>query len=186
MVSIPAGTGSEDALAASAFGVLALLKDNLAGKGYTLSIQDEDEVVIKALTQHGGHLSIIGIQQDHLDPFKLVCWLGKALISHLEAGDGDSQREVIIDGLIETLDELLFLETDENALVAAEDKELLKRMLVAEMTNQCDHGIGFNGLYIAFHFARGAVKSLTARNLIKKAKDTNGVKPDRANKPYAT
>jgi hypothetical protein len=63
--------GKEDVKAA--YGVLQLLKDNLP-KNCKLSIEREEEIVIKALTRHGNHLSAISVAPTHLDPFKLLCW----------------------------------------------------------------------------------------------------------------
>lgn len=142
----------------AAFGVLSLLKDNLATHS-ELSIADEDEVVIAALKRHGAHLSTHAIDQTHLDPFKLICWLGCEIVNRLDRGEGfQTQASTVCDSVIKSLEEILGLETDLTVNVPSEDKTLIKRLLMEELNGNTDHGIGFNGLFIAFHCLRSAGK----------------------------
>lgn len=150
------GNGGE--LKRAAFGVLSLLKDNLANHT-TLSIQDEDEVVIAALKRHGLHLSTHAIDQTHLDPFKLVCWLGCEIVNRLDRGDGhESQAETISGAVFKSLEEILALETDLTIGVPSDDRTLILRFLMEEIKGNPDHGIGFNGLFVAFHCLRSTFK----------------------------
>lgn len=151
---------TEEDLKRAAFGVLKVLKDNV-GERHTLSISQEDEIVIAALKRHGAHLSTHGIDQKHLDPFKLIAWLGCEIINGLERGDGfEHQAGVVLDSIIKSLEEILAFETEKYVCVRSEDKELLKRLLLQELLHNPAHGIGFNGLFIAFHCLRSAYKQV--------------------------
>jgi hypothetical protein len=155
---MPQEDGEE--LKKAAFGVLSLLKDNL-GAHSILSIEDEDEVVIAALKRHGLHLSTHAIDQTHLDPFKLICWLGVEIVSRLEEGDGfEHQAGTILDAVIKSLEEVLALETSLSVRVPQDDKMLIKRFLMEEIKGNPDHGIGFNGLFVAFHCLRSTFKQM--------------------------
>jgi len=37
---------------------------------------------------------------------------------------------------------------------------MLKRFVMEELKDNCDHGIGFNGLFVAFHCLRSTYKQL--------------------------
>ncbi len=143
----------------AAFGVLQLLKDNLP-KVCNLSIQQEDEFVINALRRHGAHLSTHSIDQSHLDPFKLLCWMGCAIINGLD-GDSQNQAETILNALITSLEEILMLETEGRVRLLDKDKALIERLVLEEIKGNGDHGIGFNGLFVAFHCLRSTYKQLT-------------------------
>jgi hypothetical protein len=143
--------GSED-LKRAAFGALKLLKDNLPAHS-KLSVAREDEVVISALSRHGIHLSTHAIDQAHLDPFKLLCWIGCAIIDGIE-DETYYQHGAVLDSLINSLEEVLVLETGQSVLLESGDRELLKRFIMEELKGNGDHGIGFNGLFIAFHCLR--------------------------------
>lgn len=157
---MPEGDGEE--LKKAAFGVLTVLKDNLVAHS-SLSIVDEYEVVIAALKRHGVHLSTHAIDQTHLDPFKLICWLGAEVIGRLDRGDGvESQAETILGAVIKSLEEVLALETKLAVTLRPNDKTLIKRLLMEEIKGNCDHGIGFNGLFVAFHCLRSTFKQMNA------------------------
>ena len=157
----------DEGLQREAFGVFTLLKDQLAALGHILTEDSEERLVIDALTRHEGHLAVIIVQQNKLDPFKLACWLGDALIRSIPETK-TKERTSALDGLINTLETLLYFETGEAVFVNDEDRTLLHRMLAEELSGNGEHGIGFNGLYVAFHFSCATVKDLNSRNLIKK------------------
>ena len=138
-------------------------KDNLP-EGCKLSIEDEYEMVIAALNRHGIHLSTHAIDQTHLDPFKLLCWLGCEIVGRLEKGEGfDHQAETILDSVIQSLEIVLALETENGLRLDVPDKMLFKRFLMEEIWGNGNHGIGFNGLFVAFHCMRAAYRKLTGK-----------------------
>jgi hypothetical protein len=148
-----------DQIKKEAFGALSALKDNLP-KGCKLSIEDEDEVVISALKRHGEHLSTHAVNQGHVDPFKLICWIGRAIIERLEKEVSYHQHATILDALIFTLEQILVLETKRIVRLTINDRELLKRLVMEEIKGNGNHGIGFNGLFIAFHCFRSTYNQL--------------------------
>lgn len=153
--------GSAGDLKRAAHGVLQSLKDNLP-KNCELSVEREDEVVINALTRHDLHLSTHAIDQNHLDPFKLACWIGCEIIKALE-DTSYHQHETVFDALVDTLEEFLVLETNRAVLLQRDDRELLKRLFMAELKGNGEHGIGFNGLFIAFHCLRATYNQLKGK-----------------------
>jgi hypothetical protein len=148
------GTSDPESIKRAAFGALQILKDNLP-EGCKLSIDKEDNVVITALKRHGTHLDTHTVSQHHLDPYKLVCWLGCAIIDGIEDVTFYQQR-VVVDAIIKTLEEFLAYETSCQVRVTPNDRELLKRLMMAELTGKPEHGIGFNGLFMAFHCYRSS------------------------------
>jgi hypothetical protein len=158
-------SGSPD-LQKEAYGVLLLLQEHLP-KNYSLDLQNKEELVIDALRSHGDHLSLISIQQNRVDAFKLACWLSRSILRSLEADPSFSQHLAIVESLLKTLEEILFLDTDGNVRFSKEDRELLRRMAMAEIKGECDHGIGANGLYIAFHAAWATFISLHQQGKLK-------------------
>lgn len=152
------GLGDPEDIKRAAFGALQILKDNLP-KGCELSIDKEDNIVIAALKRHGTHLHTHTVSQHHLDPYKLVCWLGCAIIDGIEDVEFH-QHELVLDAVIKTLEEFLVYETSYRVCVIPNDRELLKRLIMAELKGNPDHGIGFNGLWFAFHCYRSAFHQL--------------------------
>lgn len=142
-----------------AYGALLVLQDNLPSN-CKLRIEDEEEIVISALKRHGDHISTHRVDQEHLDAFKLLCWLGGALIERLETGESYTQHETILEALIVTLEEVLVLETNRQVKLTPKDHRLIKQFVMEEIKGNPDHGIGFNGLFIAFHCLRSTYKQL--------------------------
>jgi hypothetical protein len=152
------GPSDPESIKRAAFGALQMLKDNLP-KGCKLSIDKEDNVVIIALKRHGTHLDTHQVSQHHLDPYKLVCWLGCAIIEGIE-DETFYQQGTVVDAIIKTLEEFLVYETSYRVCVTPNDRELFKRLMKAEMTGSPQHGIGFNGLFMAFHCYRSSFHQL--------------------------
>lgn len=143
----------------AAFGAFLRLKDNLPDN-CKLSVENEDRFVIDALGMHGSHLSTHSIDQTHLDPIKLICWIGCAIINGLDQDIAYAQAETILDALINSLEEILSLETNGEVILPKADRILLKRLLMEEIKGNPRHGIGFNGLFIAFHCLRSTYKQI--------------------------
>lgn len=143
----------------AAFGALLALKDNLPAN-CTLEVEDEDEVVISALRRHGEHLSTHAINQGHLDPFKLICWIGCAIIERLDKDVSFHQHEQVLASIIKSLDEVLALETHRAVRLSESDRTLVGRFVMEEIKGNGNHGVGFNGLFLAFHCCRATYRQL--------------------------
>jgi hypothetical protein len=143
----------------AAYGALQLLKDNLPPE-CKLSVSNEDNFVICALRRHGAHLSIHTISQDNLDPLKLLCWIGGAVIDGVE-DVSFHQQEVILNAILNSLEETLMLETNKKIRLESDDRILLQRFVMQEIKGNSEHGIGYNGLFTAFHCFRSAYKQIS-------------------------
>jgi hypothetical protein len=152
------GAGNWDEIKRAAYGALQVLKDNLP-VNCELSIEREENVVMVALKRHSDHLLTHAVNQSHLDPFKLVCWLGCAIVDGLE-DPTFYQHGVVVDSLITTLEEILVLETAFRIRVTDNDRKLLQRLVLEELKGNTDHGIGFNGLFVAFHCYRSSFNQM--------------------------
>jgi hypothetical protein len=162
MATTSVGDNAGEDLKKAAYGAYLILKDNLP-ENCTLSVQHEDDLIISALKRHGMHLSTHAVEQNHLDPFKLLCWIGCAIIQGVEKGESYYQQETIVTALIESLEVILASETNCGVIIPQEDKILLHRLVMAEIRGNGDHGIGFNGLFAAFHCYRSAHKLLKSK-----------------------
>ena len=151
---------SEDEMMEAAFGALQILKDNLP-ENCKLSVENEYNVVFTALKRHSEHLNTHAVRQKHIDPFKLLCWVGCALIQGLEKGESYHQFEQILEALINGLEEMLMLETNSKVRLPKPDRILIHSLMMEEIKNNPDHGIGFNGLFVAFHCFRSSYKQLS-------------------------
>lgn len=147
-----------DEMKKAAFGAYSLLKDNLP-KDFIITEKDEDDLIITSLKRHGAHLSIHTINQEHVDPFKLLCWIGGAII--LEIEDKTFVRHAdVLTALINSLEETLMFETGLRLCLAQDDRNLFHRLAMEEIRGNGDHGIGFNGLFLTFHGMRSSYETL--------------------------
>ena len=65
--------------------------------------------------------------------------------------------------VIQSLEIVLALETENGLRLDVPDKMLFKRFLMEEIRGNGNHGIGFNGLFVAFHCMRAAYRKLTGK-----------------------
>jgi hypothetical protein len=147
-----------DEMKRAAYGAYSLLKDNLP-KTFNFTEQAEDDFIIAALRQHGEHLSTHAIDQDNVDPLKLLCWMGGAIIIQIKDPKFRQQSDVL-DALINSLEEVLILETGFELRLTKHDRNLFHRLAMEEMKGNPEHGIGFNGLFLAFHCLRSSFNAL--------------------------
>ncbi len=140
---------ASETLVKSAYGVLKRVLKNLEG-AYQLKSGQVEAIVLVALQQHGEHLKTHQIEQKSIDAFKLVCWLGGGLLEGVSKGD-DAQSGAIIDALIKTLRELLYIESEKFLKLPGSSAALLKSLLLQEKHGNSKHGIWMNGLYMSFH-----------------------------------
>jgi hypothetical protein len=147
-----------DEMKKAAYGAYSLLKDNLP-KGFTFTAKGEDDFIIAALKRHGAHLSIHTINQDHVDPLKLLCWIGSSIIAEIEDPSYKMQSEVLM-ALINSLEETIMLETNCCIRLSENDRNLFHRLSMEELKGNADHGIGFNGLFVAFYGLRSSFEKL--------------------------
>lgn len=117
-----------------------------------------DKAVRITLAQHGEHLVCHCVKQTHADPYKLVSWLGCAILSQIPCETGKSSDEIsgfriVSNALIKTLCGLLKYDTEGKVELPSRARKLLRKMLKEEKIGNRDHGIWQNGLYAAFHCA---------------------------------
>ena len=55
------------------------------------------------------------------------------------------------------------METNYNVRLSEKDRVLLKRFVMQEIKGNGDHGIGFNGLFVAFHCFRSTYQQLNGK-----------------------
>ena len=145
----PAAAPGQVQLVKSMHGTLRMFLRNVQ-PGYEFSIDDVEAIVFEACRQHLDHLEVHDIEQHSIDPMKLACWLGGALLSKIDA-DNDHHCEVIIRALLKMLRGILISESKWFLLMPPSAMELLERFLMAERRKNFRHGIWMNGLYAAFH-----------------------------------
>jgi hypothetical protein len=156
-MSDPQAVGAEE-MKMAAYGAYSLLKDNLP-KDLIFTEKEEDDFIISALKRHGAHLSTHAINQDHVDPIKLLCWIGCAIIAEIK-DETFKKHEEVLTALINSLEETLMLETGYLVNLTIDDRNLYHRMSMEEIRGNGDHGIGFNGLFVAFHSLRSTFQIL--------------------------
>lgn len=140
-----------------AWAVWTLLQGNLA-PNYRLSLADEEEVIQAAMKHHGRHLDIHGVIPESLDAFKFLCGLGNALLEGLEE-DSPHQRDIILNALISTLNEILDVETERKFCIPPETQVLLHRFVQQGWFGNSKHSVCMNGLYMAYSCIAKAVAS---------------------------
>lgn len=95
------------------------------------------------------------MQQRHIDPFKIASWLGWFLMEEIQDDkqDGsDFQIEACCRVIVNWLAGILFIESKFE--MPEDDMGLITSLLRKEATGAGCHGIGMNGLFIAFHCAK--------------------------------
>jgi hypothetical protein len=65
-----------------------------------------------------------------------------------------------LEALINSLEETLMLETGCSIHLTTDDRNLFHRLAMEEIRGNGDHGIGFNGLFVAFHSLRSSFQFL--------------------------
>lgn len=130
-----------------------------------VSIQME-EVVSTMLSQHASHLKHHEVEQQQVDPYKIVCWFGCEILKHAtcqskENGDLVCPFRAVGSAIIGTLCGLLAEDSEGKIIMAQNTRDLLLQMLVAEKLGKKDQGIWQNGLYAAFHCSVGSYRCMT-------------------------
>jgi hypothetical protein len=141
-----------DEMKKAAYGAYCLLRDNLPNS-FKFTESEEDNFIITALRQHGLHLSTHAIDQDNVDPIKLLCWVGSAIIGTINDPTYKLQGEVLT-AIINSLEETIILETSFILRLTSPDFNLIHRMAMEEIKGNGKHGVGFNGLFLTFHALR--------------------------------
>jgi hypothetical protein len=156
-MSNPTSDGGNEMIKA-AYGAYSLVKDNLPSD-FKFTEQQEDDFIICALRRHGEHLSTHTIDQDTVDPLKLICWIGCAIIDQIKDPTFALQEKVLA-ALINSLEETLILETGFGLRLSQDDRILFQRLAIQEIKGNSDHGVGFNGLFLAFHCLRASYDAM--------------------------
>ncbi len=93
------------------------------------------------------------MDQNALDPYKFLCWYGWALLESVVPSERPMAEQVIKATLL-TLNFVLAKERHRSGAGLTESSlRLLETMLFYEWDGTGKHGIGKNGLYVAYHCA---------------------------------
>lgn len=117
-----------------------------------------EKAIRLTLAQHGEHLVQHGVDQKHVDPYKLVSWLGCAILAQIpcEGENSDGKKcpfRVVARATLMTLCGFLKFDSKNKVELPVRTRKLLQKMLVAEKIGNHEHGIWQNGLYVGFHCA---------------------------------
>lgn len=105
------------------------------------------QAVKDSIAHHEGHLQSFGVTQAKVDPYKILTWIGYFF------GESDnSQRPRIVESMLDTLNYCLGKETPPGGLDST-TKNYLHAYVLNEMSDQSDHGIGKNGVFMSFNCA---------------------------------
>jgi hypothetical protein len=125
-----------------------------------------DNATVEMFSHHKEHLRIHKVQQTHVDPYKIVCWFGCALLKTMtvikpEHVDNRCQFKAVGYALIRTLGNFLNIDSGGAVILPAKSRQLLLQMLMEEQQKNHRHGIWQNGLYAAFHCSLATLRSVT-------------------------
>ncbi len=128
------------------------LDECLGGKGMPQE-SFRNNAASSAVNHHFDHLQSCVIAQNALDPYKFLCWYGWALLEHIVLSEREMAFKVIKSTLL-PLNYILAKEIHRSKKGLPESSlRLLETMLLNEWAGAVKHGIGKNGLYVAFHCA---------------------------------
>jgi hypothetical protein len=119
-----------------------------------LTEEEWEGIVIGAMTRHEGHLKSLRMHQEGLDPFKFACWLCGEMLDRFSRDDvGRRKGGIVLRITLIVLRALFLRETKEKADIPEKAIELAHDMVMEEYFGTARHGVGMNGLYLAFHYA---------------------------------
>lgn len=136
-----------------------------------LSVSEEvvDQATQEMFAQHAAHLVIHRVEQSHVDPYKLICWFGCALLKTTTEIKGDKdgrcQFRAVAYALIRSLTNLLNLDSEGRVVLPGTTRQLLLQMVTEEKRTNTKHGIWQNGLYAAFHCSLASLRSFDGGRL---------------------
>lgn len=118
-----------------------------------IAISEEtlDRAKEDAVRHHLSHLCEMNIQQSTVDPYKIAAWYGFFVTEH-----ADDRRRVALLATIYLMRH--FLEKEFGVTLDRETSSLLY-YYAANNGIKDEHGIGMNGLFMAFNVARQAVRN---------------------------
>lgn len=102
------------------------------------------------------------VNQKTVDSYKIVSWAGYLLAQDYK---DDEKCDIVIHCLAYALDSLLWVEEPRGGLPEG-TLTYLEQFVSNEIKNNCEHGIGMNGLFVAFHCAR--VMKRKSQSLMRK------------------
>lgn len=114
---------------------------------------ERDVACREAIAQHWEHVFQCNIKQASLDAYKFTCWYGWALLNRVVGLESD-KADKVIKCTVKALNILLSKEFHRKDNGMGEtSSQLLRKMLRNEWGKNERHGIGQNGLYVAYHCA---------------------------------
>lgn len=124
---------------------------------FTVSISEPDEYVLiyETVQHHCEHLKLHEIRQEHVDPYKLVAWLGCNLLKMIEENRERQDPPIQFKEASRVIVNLMsgFLKADRGVTLPKKTRKIIVKSLYQEQFENSEHGIWMNGLYLSFHVA---------------------------------
>jgi len=121
----------------------------------SITEKDEDHLISKTVQHHGEHIQLHQIQQEHVDPYKLLAWLGCNLLDMIEEGRESQDPPIQFKETTRIIVNVMagFLQKDHGIVLPIKTRRIIAKSLYQERFDNPDHGIWMNGLYLAFHLS---------------------------------
>lgn len=118
-----------------------------------------DEAIQASVEHHAQHIIGLGITQSRIDQNKVISWLAFALrdVAHA-AGQSESIQQAPLAVAVQLMSELLKAHTGNTKGLTTQDQRELLEMASRDLADP-EHGIGRNGLYMAFNIASRMTRS---------------------------
>lgn len=140
---------SNDEMAKDIADVFSRLADALGHSNIAIDDEQRKCLLKDCLRHHCRHIQHMRVLQRAVDPYKIVAWAGYILA---EKNAKDSSARSIIRTVIQLLDSFLHAEVPRGGL-PEDTRNYLEDFVFNEIQSESDHGIGKNGLFVAFHSA---------------------------------
>lgn len=155
--------------------ILDVFRKSILKVGLLIDQSQAESSCTKCLQHHREHIRRHQIEETSVDPLKIFAWFGYDLAENLTlqsqqlehasdiAGSQAkiTQRRDVIKALVMSMNTVIAVEKPEGGLDGPTLRYLV-RFLEHELDGTCDHGIGQNGIFAAFHSA------LSMKRVLKK------------------
>lgn len=148
-----------------AYFAIKQLDKSLVVSGLDIPKEIKSYAITRTLFQHGQHIGVHDIYQSGVDPYKIICWYSFSLIEVLGLDPKEKKEDVIkVEKISRATLALLegFLKTESKGRIrfSTRTRKFLSKLILQELLENGDHGIGKNGLYASFHCAVETLKCI--------------------------
>ena len=131
---------------------VCVLQSFLYREGLNFSEHERRSALRSSIIHLYNHINEFRIKPKSIDAYKTTSWLGYELA--LVCPD---RRGVIVKALIRSLN-LMFRQEKGDSYFSTNETDYLEQLVLNEMNDYSDFGIGRNGLFAIFHFSRSIKK----------------------------